>query len=94
MDLQIGSSSLVESLCAAGNSDAPAAAVKEVGTKSARILPSRLMVRPVAEEAIVPDQRSGLTPAQSVERKLSTMLRGGAAIPVSHFRLARLCRKG
>jgi hypothetical protein len=93
MELQIGSPSLVEALCAAGNADAPMAAVKEV-TRSARIAPSRLPVRPVAEEAIVPDQRSGLTPAQSVERKLSTMLRGGAAIPVSHFRLARLCRKG
>ncbi|HEX4590337.1 MAG TPA: hypothetical protein VH120_10440 [Gemmataceae bacterium] len=94
MELQVGSPSLVESLYAAGSADAPVAAVKDVGTKSARIPPSRLTVRPVAEEAIVPDQRSGLTPAQSVERKLSTMLRGGAAIPVSHFRLARLCRKG
>jgi hypothetical protein len=55
---------------------------------------TRPMVKPIAEEMIVPDQRAGLTPAQSVEQKLSAMLRGGAAMPVSHYRLAKLCRKG
>jgi hypothetical protein len=94
MELQIGSSSLVDALSAAVTVETPVTAGREVGTQTARIAPSRLPVRPVAEEVLIPDLRAGLTPAQSVERKLSTMLRGGAAIPVSHFRLARLCRKG
>jgi hypothetical protein len=45
-----------------------------------------------ASEVLVPDSRADLSPAQSVERKLTSMLRG-AAIPVSHIRLARLCGK-
>ena len=45
-----------------------------------------------ATEVLVPDTRAELSPAQSVERKLTSMLRGGA-IPVSHIRLARLCGK-
>jgi hypothetical protein len=45
-----------------------------------------------ATEILVPDSRAELSPAQSVERKLTSMLRG-AAIPVSHIRLARLCGK-
>jgi hypothetical protein len=45
-----------------------------------------------ATETLVPDSRAELSPAQSVERKLTSMLRG-AAIPVSHIRLARLCGK-
>jgi hypothetical protein len=45
-----------------------------------------------AIEILVPDSRAELSPAQSVERKLTSMLRG-TAIPVSHIRLARLCGK-
>jgi len=45
-----------------------------------------------ATETLIPDTRAELSPAQSVERKLTSMLRGGA-IPVSHIRLARLCGK-
>jgi len=45
-----------------------------------------------ATEILVPDSRAELSPAQSVERKLTSMLRG-TAIPVSHIRLARLCGK-
>jgi hypothetical protein len=45
-----------------------------------------------AIEILVPDARAELSPAQSVERKLTSMLRG-ATIPVSHIRLARLCGK-
>jgi len=44
-----------------------------------------------AVEVLIPDSRAELSPAQSVERKLTSMLRG-ATIPVSHIRLARLCR--
>lgn len=43
-----------------------------------------------AVEILIPDSRAGLSPAQSVEHKLTNMLRGGA-IPVSHIRLAKLC---
>ncbi len=42
-----------------------------------------------AVEVLVPDSRAELSPAQSVENKLTSMLRG-TAIPVSHIRLARL----
>lgn len=42
-----------------------------------------------AVEVLIPDSRAELSPAQSVERKLTNMLRGGA-IPVSHIRLAKL----
>jgi hypothetical protein len=45
-----------------------------------------------AVETLIPDSRAELSPAQSVERKLTSMLRG-ATIPVSHIRLARLCGK-
>jgi hypothetical protein len=45
-----------------------------------------------AIEILVPDARADLSPAQSVERKLTSMLRG-ATIPVSHIRLARMCGK-
>ena len=43
-----------------------------------------------AIETLIPDSRAESSPAQSVERKLTSMLRG-ATIPVSHIRLARLC---
>jgi hypothetical protein len=42
-----------------------------------------------AVEVLIPDSRAELSPAQSVEHKLTNMLRGGA-IPMSHIRLAKL----
>jgi hypothetical protein len=45
-----------------------------------------------ALEVLIPDSRADVSPAQSVEQKLTTMLRG-ATIPVSHIRLSRLCGK-
>lgn len=45
-----------------------------------------------AVETLIPDSRADVSPAQSVERKLTSMLRG-ASIPVSHIRLSRLCGK-
>jgi hypothetical protein len=53
-----------------------------------RVNLARPQIVPV-DEVLIPDQRAGLTPAQSVERKLTVLLRGGA-IPASHFRLAKL----
>lgn len=44
-----------------------------------------------AVETLIPDSRAELSPAQSVERKLTNMLRG--TIPVSHIRLSRMCGK-
>lgn len=46
-------------------------------------------VRRDAVEVLIPDSRADLSPAQSVEHKLTHMLRG-AAIPMSHIRLAKL----
>jgi hypothetical protein len=94
MDLQAASPVLVEALRAVAGIDATTAVVKDVRTESPRMPVSQPIVKAATEEVIVPDQRAGLTPAQSVEQKLSAMLRGGAAIPVSHYRLAKLCRKG
>lgn len=94
MELQAASPVLVEALRAVVSNDATTAVVREVRTEAPRMAVTRPMVKPIAEEMIVPDQRAGLTPAQSVEQKLSAMLRGGAAMPVSHYRLAKLCRKG
>ena len=53
--------------------------------------PVRLNASETAEEMLVPDVRADLSPAQSVERKLTSLLRGGS-VPVSHIRLAKLCR--
>src|SRR5437870_5817599 len=45
------------------------------------------------EEILIPDQRAELSPAQSVERRLATLLKD-AAVPVSHVRMvAHLSRK-
>ncbi len=60
---------------------------KKSAPKAVRIPPSRLTVRSVAEEAIVPDQRSGVTPAQSVERKLSSHAPGRRRHPGESFPL-------
>ena len=94
MELQAASPVLIETLRAVAEVEATTAVVKDVRTESPRRSVARPMVKAIAEEIMVPDQRAGLTPAQSVEQKLSTMLRGGAAMPVSHYRLAKLCRKG
>jgi hypothetical protein len=94
MELQAASPVLVQALRGVAVLDATTAVVKDVRTESPRLAIARPIVKAVAEEVIVPDQRAGLTPAQSVEQKLSAMLRGGAAMPVSHYRLAKLCRKG
>ncbi len=94
MELQAPSPVLIEALRAVAGYDATTAVVKEVRTETPRMPLSRPITKAVVEEVMVPDQRAGLSPAQSVEKKLSAMLRGGAAMPVSHYRLAKLCRKG
>jgi hypothetical protein len=68
-----------------------------IKSEAARILSDRANHDAVlspreAVEVLIPDSRAELSPAQSVERKLTSMLRG-ATIPVSHIRLARLCGK-
>jgi hypothetical protein len=73
--------------------DVPTLILKDVRAEAARITLAKPVVSLPAEEVIVPDLRAGVTPAQAVERKLVAMLQGGAAIPASHFRLARLCRQ-
>ncbi len=93
MELQAASPGLIEAIRTATSVDAPTAVVREVRPGTPRVAVTRLLTKAVAEEIIVPDQRAGLTPAQSVERKLSAMLRGGAAMPVSHYRLTKLCGK-
>jgi len=45
----------------------------------------------VDEETLVPDSRATLTPAEAVERRLTSMLRG-FAVPVSHVRMAKLTK--
>ena len=45
---------------------------------------------PSSGELLIPDSRADLSPAQSVERKLTHILRG-ASIPVSHIRLSKRC---
>jgi hypothetical protein len=59
-----------------------------------RTPPARQSARPTpADEILVPDLRAELTPAQTVERRLETLLKG-SALRVSHVRLAaRLGRK-
>jgi hypothetical protein len=92
MDLQSTSPSSVGGLRSA-DTESPALSVKGTRTEAVTLPPRIAATVPAAEEVIVPDDRATLTPAQSVERKLTAMLRGGAAIPVSHFRLAKLCGK-
>ena len=93
MELQPASPAFIDALRTAVGHDGSAVAVKELRTESARKIVARPVPTAVAEETIIPDLRAGVTPAQSVEQKLTAMLRSGAAIPVSHFRLAKLCRK-
>jgi hypothetical protein len=92
MELQSASPSLMGGLRSA-ETEAPKSAVKGARLDAVAVSPRIAPPVPAAEEMLVPDDRAGVTPAQSVERKLTAMLRGGAAIPVSHFRLAKLCGK-
>jgi len=95
MELQAASPISVEALRTTSDVDVPTVVIKDVRTEAAAKLTQAMRPQKSAvEEVLVPDQRAGMSPAQSVERKLSSMLQGGAAIPVSHFRLAKLCRKG
>lgn len=93
MDLQPANPALLESLrSGAGlNLSPPASAMEARPVTAYRTLPiPRPTPKPV-DEVLVPDQRAALTPAQSVERKLTALLRGGA-IAGSHFRMAKLFR--
>ena len=94
MELQVASPSVIEALRTVAIVEASTVVVREVRTEIPHMAVARPMALPAADEVMVPDQRAKLTPAESVERKLSAMLRGGAAIPVSHYRLAKLCGKG
>jgi hypothetical protein len=93
MELQSASPALIEAVRNTA-SDAPTSITREVRPEIIRHAGSRFVEPATVEEIMVPDLRAGLSPAQSVEQKLTAMLQGGAAIPVSHFRLAKLCRKG
>lgn len=42
----------------------------------------------LSEETLVPDARAGVTPAQMVERKVASLLKG-QALPISHIIAAR-----
>jgi hypothetical protein len=101
MDLQPASPTLIEAIrtnsCLdlpppvdSANSGTPAATPRP-NPANGRVQVTR-QAAPAADEVLIPDQRAGLTPAQSVERKLTTLLRGGA-IPASHFRMAKLSRR-
>jgi hypothetical protein len=93
MELHPSTPLLTESLRAGSAIDLTAGSVTEVRPPVTPRLPTnRLAPVLAAEEDLVPDQRADLTPAQSVERKLSVLLRGGS-IPVSHLRMAKLCRR-
>ena len=93
MELQHVSSAFVESLRIPPSNDLPTVTVREIKTEPIRAIAPRPIIAANVEETIILDHRGSVTPAQSVEQKLSAMLRNGAAIPASHFRLARLCRK-
>jgi hypothetical protein len=93
MELHPATPSLTESLRAGTAIDLTAGSIAEVRPQAPARLPAN---RPApllaADEDLIPDQRAELTPAQLVERKLSVLLRGGS-IPVSHIRMAKLCRR-
>jgi hypothetical protein len=99
MELQPASPTLIDALRSGSGLDLPPpTSAAEVRPVTQRIS----MTRPVpsdspkpgtlSDEVLIPDHRAGLTPAQSVEKKLTALLRGGA-IPASHFRMAKLCRQ-
>ena len=94
MELQAAATTLVEAVLPISTIDVPTVLLKDIRAEAAaRIKLNPPVARVAADEVIVPDLRADVTPAQSVERKLTAMLHSGAAIPVSHFRLAKLCRK-
>lgn len=89
MDLQ--PNPLAEATVVSTGGRRPAQATGDRNT--ANLIAQRILQsRKEAVETLIPDSRAELSPAQSVERKLTSMLRG-AAIPVSHIRLAPLCGK-
>jgi hypothetical protein len=91
MELQPASPSLIDSL-RAGTSNELSFDTIDVRPQVQRVILNRAVPMAAVEEDLVPDQRAALTPAQSVERKLTVLLRGGT-IPISHIRMAKLCRK-
>jgi len=92
MELQPPSPALAETLrSASGLEVPPTPAAEPRPVTNYRVNLARAQSVP-ADEVLIPDQRAGLTPAQSVEHKLTALLRGGA-IPASHFRLAKLNRR-
>ena len=94
MELQAAATVQLGASLVGSTVDVPTVVLKDIrADAAARITLSRPATQMAPDEAIVPDQRAGVSPAQAVERKLSAMLRGEASIPVSHFRLARLCRR-
>jgi hypothetical protein len=94
MELQAAASVVLDAAPVISTVDVPTLVLKDVRAEAAaRITLTAPQPEAVRDEFIVPDQRAELSPAQAVERKLSAMLRGDAAIAVSHFRLAKLCRK-
>jgi len=93
MELQPASPALIEALRSGAGLDptppSPAAEVRPV--VQYRVTVTRPEPQ-VVDEVLIPDSRADISPAQSVERKLTALLRGGA-IPASHFRLAKLSRR-
>jgi hypothetical protein len=92
MELQPASPALIEAVRPGSTPELPALPGVEARSVVNYRVPASRVTAPAADEVLIPDQRADLTPAQSVERKLTTLLRDGA-IPASHFRLARLCRR-
>jgi hypothetical protein len=92
MELQPPSPALAETLRSGPAVDGPPTPTAEARpVTNYRVNLARTQSVP-ADEVLIPDQRAGLTPAQSVERKLTALLRG-SAIPASHLRLAKLNRR-
>ena len=89
MELKTGSYPLG---LAASQADALPLKSEAVRSLAKSVTARRVAMTRDAVETLIPDSRAELSPAQSVERKLTSMLRG-ATIPVSHIRLARLCGK-
>jgi hypothetical protein len=95
MELQAAASVVLDDVRVGSTIDVPTLVLKDIRADvAARITLQRPQAEIVRDEFIVPDQRASVSPAQAVERKLASMLGSGAAIAVSHFRLAKLCRKG
>jgi len=66
-----------------------------VAASLAKLASSLRMTHPKSAsvvETLLPDDRADLSPSQSVECKLAALIKG-AAIPVSHFRHKKTCRR-